>query len=372
VKDPDEALALLAGASSKTWKLYRVGSSLGVGPDVDNPRQWFALENDGSRPCVYFHEFTFTRGGDYIFDDKGSFWGEGGIWPEGLEGTCFEAVPSNMVNRDGVNLSSWLSGTHKFEYNPSTNMVTLTGEGAWIGLVKTGTNAEVSVPQQSVSFRATIEQQNGFDLMTVLFQYDWGVWEFSYASYSDPSLEPEVITESVPFGEDLPDITPTEIYHTFESESSFALIGAVGGTSVVTVGVDDPAGGSAKVGRFERVAELFQEAQFRSTPNLYDIQFDNFSKAKIDIYVPAGTDFSVLVRQFVFGFADLSQTQEWWTSPVQFLVEGTDFVVGEWTTYEFDLSAVKERKDLDMIYLGIGGGNHTAEGVFYVRNLIFE
>ena len=373
VKDPNEALTLLAGLTSKTWKLYRVGTSMGVGPDLENPRIWWALENTGARPCVYYHEFTFTRDGDYIFDDKGSFWGEGGIWPEGLEGTCFEAIPSNMVGKDGDDLSTWLSGTHAYEYNPSTSMVTLTGLGAWIGLIKAGTTSEVTVPQTSVEFKATIEEHDGFDLMTVLFQYDGFVWEFSYASYSNPALEPEVVTVAPPWGEDLPDITPTELYHTFVSADSYALIGAVGGTSVITVGEDDPAGGATKVGKFVRVGgQQWQEAQFRSTPDLYDIQFDNFSKAKIDIYVPAGTDFSELVRQFVFGFADMSQTQEWWGSPVQFVVAGDDFVVGEWTTYEFDLTDVKARQDLDMIYLGIGGGGHEAEGVFYVRNLVFE
>lgn len=373
VKDPNEALTLLAGLTSKTWKLYRVGTSMGVGPDVENSRIWWALENSGDRPCLYYHEFTFTRDGEYIFDDKGSFWGEGGIWPEGLEGTCFEAIPANMVSKEGDDLSPWLSGTHAYEYNPATSMVTLTGLGAWIGLIKTGTTGEVSVPQNSVEFKVTIEEHDGFDLMIVLFQYDWGVWEFSYASYSNPALEPEVVTVAPPWGEDLPDVTPTELYHKFESESSYVHIGAIGGTSVITVGEDDPAGGATKVGKFVRVGgQQWQEAQFRTTPDLNDIQFDNFSKVKVDILVPQGTDFSVLVRQFVLGFADMSQTQEWWNSPVQFVVAGDDFVVGEWTTYEFDLTDVKARQDLDMIYIGIGGGGHEAEGVFYVRNLVFE
>jgi PKD repeat protein len=375
VKDPDEALTLLAGQTSKTWKLYRVGTSMGVGPSPEEPRIWWSLLNDGSRPCVYYHEVTFHRNGVYQFDDKGSFWGEGGLFPAGLEGTCFEAIPSNMVNVDGVDVSAWLGGTHAFEYVPTTSMITLTGTGAWIGLPKVGTDGEVTVPQNSVRFRATLEQHEGFDLMIVLFAYDWGVWEFSYASYSNPALEPEVVEESAPWGEDLPDITPTVLYHTFESAESFELLGAIGGTSVITVGEDDPEAGETKVGKFVRVGgEQWQEAQLRTTPDLYDIQFDNFTKVKIDIYVPANTVFADggLVRQFVFGFADQSQTQEWWNSPVQFLVAGEDFVVGTWTTYEFDLTDVKARNDLDMIYLGIGGGGHVAEGIFYVRNLIFD
>jgi PKD repeat protein len=373
IKDPFEALALLAGQTSKTWKLYRNETSMGVGPDINNPRQWWSLENTGQRPCVYYQEFTFNRNGQYIFDDKGLFWGEGGVFGEPLEGTCFEAIPSNMVDKDGNNVSSWLGGTHAFEYTPATNMVTITGQGAWIGIVKVGTAGEVSAPQSSVTFKIEIEQRQGYDYMHVMFIYDWGVWSFSYAHYHDPSLEPAVVEDAPPWGTDLPDITPTELYHTFESAESFALIGEIGGTSEITVGEDDPAGGDGKVGKFLRVGgQQYQEAQIRSTPELYDIQFDNFSVVKLDVFVPEGTDFSVLVRQFVLGFADVSQTQEWWNSPVQFLVEGDNFVVGEWKTYEFDLTDVKAREDLDMIYIGIGGGGHEAEGIFYIRNLSFD
>ena len=375
IQDPFEALARLAGETSKTWRLYRVGSSMGVGPNMDTPRDWWALYNDGSRPCKYFHEFTFHRDGSYVFDDKGAFWGEGDQWPEGLAGTCFEATAANMVNIDGVDVSAWLSGTHQFEFDPTTNKVTIIGEGAWIGLPKTATSGEVTVPQTSVTFNISIEERDGYDYMHVWFEYDFGIWSFSYAHYHNPALEPPVEEEAQDWGEDLPNLTPTELYHTFESETSFAHIGAIGGTSVITVGEDDPDGGDTKVGMFERVAgQQWQEAQLRTYPDLYDIQFDNFDVAKIDIFIPADTEFSEggLQRFFVLGFADLSATQEWWNSPVQFFTEGDDVVLGEWTTYTFDLTDVKERDDLDMIFLGIGGGGHEAGGIFYVRNLIFE
>lgn len=375
IKDPDEALTILAGETSKTWKLYREGTSLGVGPDPDQPRIWWSLGNTGERPCVYYQEFTFHRDGTYEFDDKGSFWGEGGVFQEDLVGTCFEAVASNMVGAEGADLSSWLGGTHQFEYVSSNNTVTLMGEGAWIGLVKLGTTGEVTTPQSSVSFQINIEQFEGYDLMHVMFTYDGVFWDATYASYSDPSLEPDVVEEAPPWGEDLPNLTPEELYHTFESETSFAHLGDIGGTSVITVGQDDPAGGDANVGMFERVAgEQWQEAQLRTVPELYDIQFDSFSTVSIDIYIPEGTEFTEggLQRFFVFGFADMSQTQEWWNSPVQFVTEGDDVVVGAWHTYTFDLTDVKEREDIDMIYLGIGGGGHDAGGIFYVRNFIFD
>lgn len=378
IKDPDEALALLAGQESKTWKLFRIDASMGVGPSMDSPYEWWFLENDGSRPCLYFHEFTFTRNGEYIFDDKGSFWGEGGLFPQGLEGTCFEAIPSNMVGPNGEDLSAWLGGTHQFEYVPSTNTVTLIGEGAWIGIPKVATDGEVTVPQNSVAFEIEITQHDGYDHMFVKFIYDDFVWVFNYASYSDASLEPDVEEELEPWGEDLPNITPDEIFVTFAARDAenMATIDTVASGSSVVFGVDDPADAEAeKVGEFIRTAGVqYQELQFRTTPELNDIQFDNFTTARIDVYVPADTDFADggLQRTFVFGFADMSETQEWWGSPVQFFTSGDDVVVGEWTTYTFDLTEVKEREDLDMIFLGFGGGGHEAGGTFYVRNLIFE
>ncbi len=199
LEDPEEALKMLTGETSKTWKLLREGTSLGIGENMDNLREWWALENDGSRPCVYFHEFTFHRDGTYEFDDKGSFWGEEGVFPEDFEGTCFEAVPANMLNVEGADVSAWLGGTHSFEYDPSAGIVTLTGEGAWIGLPKLATDGEVLVPQSSVTFEISIEEHNDYDLMHVIFDYGWGIWDISYAHYHDPSLEPDVVSFFVDF-----------------------------------------------------------------------------------------------------------------------------------------------------------------------------
>jgi PKD repeat protein len=379
VTDPYAALRKLAGETTKTWRLHRVGTTLGVGPSAEDPFSWWNLENDGKRPCVYYHEFTFGIDGSFVFDDKGMFWGEVAVFSgTAVNEICFEATAANMVNKDGANVSAWLGGSHTFEYEPSTGMVTLTGMGAWMGLPQLTTTGEDIAPVASKSFKITIEENEGYDLMTVLYAYDWGVWMFKYASYSNPALEPDVVTEAAPWGEDLPDITPTEMFIKFSSREAadMAVIDTVTSGSSVEFGVDDPADATAaKVGKFTRTAGVqWQELQMRTSPDLKDIQFDNFSTAKIDIFIPANTTFAEggLVKTFVFGFADQSQTQEWWNSPVQFAKSGDDVVVGAWTTYTFDLTDVKARQDIDMIYLGIGGGGHEAEGIFYVRNLIFE
>ncbi len=381
ITDPDEALKLLTGETSKTWKLYREGTSMGVGENMDNLRGWWALENDGTRPCMYFHEFTFHLDGSYVFDDKGSFWGEGGVFREDLVGECLEAVPANMVGADGEDLSAWLGGTHAFEYNSSTGMVTLTGEGAWIGLPKVATDGEVTVPQNSVTFEISIEEHSGYDEMHVLFVFPDGVvWDFSYVSYSDSSLEPDVVEEQESI-EDLESITPDELGHTFESETSFDLLGSFDGASVITTGVDDPDDATAtKVGRFDRTDAQYQEAQLRGYPEPKNIQFDNFSTVSVDVYLPGANTYDPLTRKVIIGFGDVHTTSEWWNRLIQY--ESDELELDEWVTVTFNLDTpsfssaegetVFDRDDLDMIFIQIGGGNHTSEGTFYIRNFRFE
>ncbi len=380
LQDPDEALTLLAGQTSKTWKLYRVGTSMGVGENIDNLRGWWSLENDGSRPCKYIHEFTFHRNGDYVFDDKGVMWGESGVIQEDLDGECFEAIPANMVGPNGEDLSAWLGGTHAFEYDPSSNRVTLMGEGAWIGIVKVATDGEVTVPQNSVSFKAFIEERDGYDYMHVLFEYEGAVWSFSYAHYHDPALEPELVEEpdEVP---DLETITPTEMGHTFESAESFDILGVLDlGESVITPGVDDPEDANAtKVGRFERTEAQYQEAQLGVYPEPKNILYDNFTQVSLDVYLPSTNDYDPLTKKVIIGFADRSHTTEWWTRLIQH--ESDELPLDQWVTVTFDLDSptfasegdnVYDREDLDMVFIQIGGGEHTTPGVFYIRNLVFE
>jgi len=377
---------LLAGDDSKTWKLYREGTSMGVGPTPDQARSWWSLENDGSRPCVYQHEFTFHTDGTFEFNDNGIFWGEEAVFAgTDVEGTCFEASAANMVNSAGDDVSAWLGGTHEYDYNKQAGEVTLNGEGAWMGMPQLVTDGESIVPTDSRTFSVEIEEHDGYDLMIISYYFNEGTddnvyWDFTYVSYDNWDNEPDLVTEAEEFGEDLADITPSEIFVTFASrdEADMATIDTVASGSSVEFGVDDPTDATAtKVGKFTRTAGVqYQELQFRASPDPKDIQFDNFTTAKIDVYVPADIDFdgTALQKHMVFGFADMSKTEEWWTSPEQYVVEGADLVVGEWTTYTFDLSntEVLNRADLDMLYLGLGGGGHEVGADFYVRNLTFE
>jgi len=373
----------LSGDDSKTWKLYREGTSMGVGPNADEARTWWNLSNDGSRPCVYQHEFIFHADGTFEFKDNGIFWGEEAVFAgTDVEATCFEATAANMVNSEGTDVSAWLSGEYQYQYDKEDGEVTLNGEGAWMGMPQLGTDGESIVPQNSTTFNVEIEEHDGYELMTISYFYedDDLYWDFTYVNYDNWDDEPELVTEQEEWGEDLEDITPSEIFLTFASkdEADMATIDTVDSGSSVEFGVEDPLDANAdKVGEFTRTQGTeYQELMFRASPEPKDIQYDNFTTVSIDVYVPNDIDFdgTDLAKNLEFGFADMSQTQEWWTANEFYLIEGDDLVIGEWNTYTFELANtdVLDRQDLDQMYLRFGGGGHTVGATIYVRDLIFE
>jgi len=382
IKDPNEALALLAGTESKMWKLWRgEGTTLGVGPNAEQARIWWALANDGARPCVYQHKFTFHRNGSFVFDDDGIFWGEVAVFAgTAVSEKSFPAVAANMVNKDGADVSAWLGGTHAFSYDPVVGQITLTGNGAWMGMPQLGTVAEVLVPDASRTFKATIEEKDGYDLLHIEFVYAELYWDFFYASYDDWSMEPDIVTE-FSYGEDLPDFAPDAMFNTFAGTDEANVKYLVPTTSAVTVTpiVDDPADATAaKVGRYVRGTEMYPDLKFAMD---FDIQFDKLTSFSIDVYIPSSNTYSEggLTKGIQIWIADLSQTQEFWNSWCQYDVDPTTIVTDQWKTYTFQLESPtsgvgtpKTRKDLDLVGLAIGGSGHTVNGTFYIRNFKFE
>lgn len=396
ITEPDAAYRLLTGDVSKTWKLYRVGTSMSLGPNAAAPGGWWAgLENDGARPCLYNHEFTFHYDGTYGFEDNGWFWGEYGVfngqWNYEI---CFEALPENMINLDGIDVSDWLSNdSHSFTYDPSAGTATVNGLGAWIGICKLTTAGETTIPVASSTFNVEITEETGYDLMTVTF--DWGdgeagglgLWTIVYVNYSDETLEPDVVYEEEPYGIDLDPLTPIEMWNTFETSSSFVVLDtaavytpAGGGTAAngltFTMAVTDPAGGGTDVGQYDRYG-TYQELQFMMD---YDIQFDNFTTVSVDVYMPSSNDYSgTLTKDVIIVIAEASQTDGWWNGHIQY--EAVATVMDEWVTYTFNLDSPDggagsytpfERDDLDFFAISLGGGGHDDPGTFYVRNFQFN
>jgi PKD repeat protein len=390
ITDPEAARKLLTGETSKTWKLFREGTSMSLWDSPDRTQNfWPGLTNDGARPCLYEQEFTFHFDGTYEFNDNGMFWGEFGVWgavtgctDSPLLETCFDATAANMVNACGDDVSAWGSGTHQFSYDASTGQLTVTGNGAWIGIPRLATTGETIVPVSEVTTQISIESFTGYDVMTVEFIYAGTYWPIVYASYSDPSLEPDLVTDKAPFGEDYDDISPMSMGNAFDG--TFDLLDTViQSASNVVYGVEDPADAMAPaVGQFNRTNAQFQELQLQTKPTKNDINFENLTTVSLDVYLPSSNNYTgSLSKAVIIGLADKGATEQWWTDNMEYVNDGTMLAEDEWITLTYDLSMPSnaanggtpfDRNDFDMIYINIGGSNHTETGTFYVRNLRFE
>ncbi len=392
ITDPDAALSLLAGATSKEWKLFREGIALEVGPNEASSTGWFGLENIGVRPCLYDDVITFHRDGTFEYNDNNTFWGEFGVWGSStaenpLFETCFEPTADNMTI-DGNDVSAWGSGSHQFSYNSTNNTLTLTGVGAWLVIPNLATDEVhgVDALPSEKSVPIVITEENGYDLMVVTFDHGdanaggQGFRRATYVSYDDWNDEPALVDSPAPCELDV--IAPTEMSHTFETDNSFVELGALGGSSTITVGVDDPTDpGAPKVGQFDRVQTDFQEAMLRVSPDPKDFDFSNLSTVSLEVYLPSSNDYSgSLVQRVEIGLADQSCIQQWWTDLYQYTTENIDLDTWVTLTYNLDSPTFATNGDnplvrpisLDMLYINIGGGGHSDTGTFYIRNLVLQ
>lgn len=207
IVDPNAELTKLVGDVSKTWKLLRVpGTStwpLEVGP-IARDQVWWAQgrENDeiALRPCIMNDEFTFTRSGNFVFDNKGDFWAEGGVFEPA--NSCQTANAANMKGANGVDLSAFGSATHKFRLvNGTKPTLTVIGKGAYIGLPKIGTDAEVSTPQDSVTLDIVRLTEGAVDTLILESAYKWpgntsgkddAYWRIVLVHYDNAASEPAI------------------------------------------------------------------------------------------------------------------------------------------------------------------------------------
>lgn len=306
LSDPDEQLTLLAGNDSKTWKLVREGASVGIGPDAANWTQWYNLTNNGDRNCLYDDEFIYYRDGTFEYDDNGTFFGEGDVFNGTdqalLAESCFDATTANLTV-DGNDYSAWLSSnTHSYTFDATTNKITLNGTGAWMGLIKLGTDGYVTSPQESLTFDVVLTDggDSGVDTLDVIFNYAslGNYWKARYVSYDNPADEPALVgpqpkpsftvevdnatkiatftntskdcdSYSWDFGDDgtSTDENPT---HTYAEVGVYGVTltgtnanGTVDVTTDVFIGVSDPVaadlhGGSSKTWKLKPVAGAFR------------------------------------------------------------------------------------------------------------------
>ncbi len=205
ISNPDAQLAALAGTSSKTWKLLRSVSEgrwpLEVGPH-DRSQVWWAMGRGNqdivNRQCTMNDEYTFSRNGDFAFNSNGDFWTEGGVFAN--PNFCVATTPANLVGPNGEDLTAFGDGSHTFSL--AAAQLTVSGLGAFIGLPKIGTDAEVSLPQTSVTLDIVKLSDGAVDTLIVESNYKWAgntsgiddaYWRVTLVHYDNPADEPPVV-----------------------------------------------------------------------------------------------------------------------------------------------------------------------------------
>jgi hypothetical protein len=164
---------LLTGCDEKVWKLAPEANAEWVGPNLDET-WWGNSEADViDRFCHFDDEYIFRANGEFEYKSNGDFWADevdGAVWPTdlGLEIGC------NSESDWPPAYSAWGAGVHNFNVNTET--LTVSGEGAFIGLYKVGTSDEVSTPQSSVTYKIISLTA---DRMIIYADFGWGVWRFT-------------------------------------------------------------------------------------------------------------------------------------------------------------------------------------------------
>jgi hypothetical protein len=170
------SIALLSNCSTRIWKLKPEAGAMTVGTPGLSTVYWASpITEVTGRPCHFNDEFKFSSKGEFEYDNKGDFWGDadgnGNIIPAGSG----PKVGCNDATAWKAPYNVWGSGKHKFSV--TGDQLTLVGEGAWMGLYKVGTSAEISTPQKSVTFKI-IELTD--KKLVIAAVYSALEWRFTY------------------------------------------------------------------------------------------------------------------------------------------------------------------------------------------------
>jgi PKD repeat protein len=201
--DPNEALAMIAGATSKTWYLQREGVALGIGP-VAGDNQWWSFGGVtplGDRPCILDDAFTFHRDGDVDFSSNGTIFidsdGNGGWLGAGSAEGCFEETePGILTAATGEDLSSFANGgDYTFDFDVAAGTITVDGLGFYIGLANKLADGDNYIPQQQKVYTLVhFGAGTVADSMTLALASAAQSWNFYLVSYHNPADLPEIPT----------------------------------------------------------------------------------------------------------------------------------------------------------------------------------
>jgi PKD repeat protein len=376
VADPQLEVRKLTGATSKTWKLVREndgGFPMEVGPQNRSTIYWSlgGATPSAERPCVFNDEYTFSLDGTFTYETKGDVFadaGEFGPWSDEIGSVCIDSDDANFVGKDDADLTAWNDGVHSFEYDVAAGKLTVTGLGAFIGLQKVATNAEVLTPQESVTYNV-VKLTDGEDVDTLVIEALHGeanYWRFVLVHYDDESMEP-----AIP-GVDPPDDNCTAdaaqviegsegIKLTLESAtSSFGGFGGVAGGRVASphVAAENMSCFVNQYNRGTAGCEVWGGAAI-GLPSAIDFAATTKKKFKLKVYAEAKLT-NVVLRLERLAFPDVDPAAE---------RTATITATGQWQELTFDFSDITDPNTYKNIVIYFDRGTCGENVVYYFDDL---
>lgn len=148
-----------------TWQVALEDGSLGVGPAVGDV-SWFNCNGPclTERACYFDDTYTFNSDGTFV-----NGFGDGNTWVEDWQGAANECN-TPIAPHDGSNPAT-------YQFDAVNNTITVSGEGAFIGLSKAVNGAElpnVPVPAE-VTYNVEFENANTMRLNIAVAN---GIWQY--------------------------------------------------------------------------------------------------------------------------------------------------------------------------------------------------
>lgn len=148
-----------------TWKLQPVAGAMAVGPSAGSADWWFNTDDDVStRACLFDDTYTFNADGTFVIEMGGQTWLE--TWQGVDEDGC------------GTPVAPHVSSSFTYDFNETAGTLTLTGNGAHVGLAKVHNDGELPNAPATASRTYSVNEFNGSTMKLIIEAGDGVFWTF--------------------------------------------------------------------------------------------------------------------------------------------------------------------------------------------------
>ena len=173
----------LTSCESKTWVLNPEAGALWIGPSDFSQTWWSNTEADvQTRSCHFNDEMTFNYDGTMDRDLKGDIWvdeeGDTNPFPSDIIANNDGSMTAGCYDWSVINSDYSVWGSGSYNYSLEGDQITLSGDGAYLGLYKAGDAGITDSPESEITYKIMEMTQ---DKLVIAKIYGWGAWQFTFA-----------------------------------------------------------------------------------------------------------------------------------------------------------------------------------------------